>query len=281
MIDERLLSNASRDDVLYVSRRFNVTIDGRRLNMDENDTASTNANDYLKRVLGDNHDDVLAVSKRLSGGANIACIDNKFHDFGGVEAVRSLVEENVAAAQLKRAEKTVPAILQEWRRANADKTEEPAGPLGLQGDPFRQKGAFTDMLLSLFPGFDSTGSTSRDASMSLSQIQKLRTLRDEIDNASNDYEREIRQREYEKVAKAFNDNAMKDIRAKAEEGDAWVIAATIVSLGPTAVSETARAEFNAIYDELLGNSEKPEHNSTQDNTTEGDTEHTPTGRSGL
>jgi len=45
---------------------------------------------------------------------------------------------------------------------------------------------------------------------------------------------------------------MRDIRAKAEVGDAWAIAATIVSLGPNAVSEYDSTEYKAIYDALLG-----------------------------
>lgn len=214
--------------------------------MDENGTASKNANDYLTRVLGENHNDVLAVSNRLSHGTTIACIENKFRDFGGPAAVRSIIEENVAAARLKRAEKTVPAILQEWRRANSDNEDASADFSSPSG------GGLADMLGSLFGGFDPAGTGSRDASESLSQIQKLRTLRSEIDNASSDYERDIRQREFDKAAKAFNDNAMRDIRAKAEVGDAWAIAATIVSLGPNAVNEYDSTEYKAIYDALLG-----------------------------
>lgn len=218
--------------------------------MDENGTASTNAHDYLTRVLGENHDDVLAVSNRLSHGTTIACIENKFRDFGGPEEVRSIIEENVAAARLKRAEKTVPAILQEWRRANSDNKDTSAD---LSGGLFAQSGGgLADMLGSLFGGFEPAGTASSDTSESLAQIQKLRTLRDEIANASNDYERDIRQREYDKAAKTFNENAMKDIRAKAEEGDVWAIAATIVSLGPHAVSENDSTEYRAVYDALLG-----------------------------
>ncbi|MCT1452128.1 MULTISPECIES: hypothetical protein [unclassified Corynebacterium] len=218
--------------------------------MDENGTARTNANDYLTRTLGANHNDVLAVSNRLSHGATITCIENKFSDFGGPGEVRSIIEENVAAARLKRAEKTVPAILREWRRANSDDKDASSD---LSSGLFAQSGGdLADMLASLLGGFEPASTASRDTSEGLAQIQKLRTLREEIANASNDYERDIRQSEYNKAAKAFNENAMKDIRAKAEEGDAWAIAATIVSLGPHAVSENDNTEYKAIYDALLG-----------------------------